>query len=91
MQNTIGFFISSTSLSTNSTNITRSIIDFGKPRMAPYESDDELEAWMKGLEVKMLNYFGMEAGFLYSAYRSPAATAVCSARAARSAMPPLGR
>ena len=75
LQNTVGFFISSTSLSTNSTNITRSIIDFGKPRMAPYESDDELEAWMKGLEAKMLNYFGMEAGFLYSPYRSPAATA----------------
>ena len=75
LQNSLGFFLSSSSLVDNRTVATRSVIDFGSPREPPYETEDDLRAWQKGLEGALLAYFDMQAGFLYSPYRAPATTA----------------
>ena len=50
LQNALGFFLSSNALSENRTNATRSMIDFGAPRIPPYEDNDALRSWLKGLE-----------------------------------------
>ena len=77
MQNAIGFFLAADALAMNKTSASRGIIDFGRPRLPPYESNGDFEeAYIKGqLEKRLWDHFGMTPGFMKSAYRDPATTA----------------
>jgi len=71
----VGFFLTRDAMATNSSYATRSIIESGRPRAAPYESKDALEKWWDDRLPDVFTFFGMKGGFLNSAFRAKATTA----------------